>query len=217
MTNLDRRLRELGLPELVELACSQPPGNLVRQQALTQIIRRIERQLWREYIAGYEDALQQTWLYFCRNICEATTGDRYDPNRANLVTWLNNYLKRRVQDLKIDKYEKIRIFTDSLKLGKDGELIDIIDTIPAAPDIPPLLKDIQTWAKTDADGTLQSTYIKGHPQANCQLLILRRLPPETSWDNLSKELGISISTLSAFYQRKCQPMLHNFGRSEGYV
>ena len=189
----------------------------MRQQALTQIIRTIERQLWREYIDGYEDALQQTWLYFCRNICEATTGQKYDPNRANLVTWLNNYLTRRVQDLRIDKYEKIRTFTDSLKLGKDGELIDVIDTIPAAPDIPPLLKDLQTWVQADADGTLQSTYIKGHPQANCQLLILRRLPPETSWDSLSNELGISISTLSAFYQRRCQPILHNFGRSEGYV
>jgi hypothetical protein len=212
MTNLDSRLREL-----VELACSQPPGHLVRQQALTQIIRTIDRQLWREYIDGYEDALQLTWLYFCRNICEATTGERYDPNRANLVTWLNNYLKHRVQDLNIDRFERLRTFTDALNLGTDGELIDVIDTIPAAPDIPPLLKDIRTWAETDTDGTLRSTHIQGHPQANCQLLILRRLPPETSWDSLSNELGISISTLSAFYQRRCQPILHNFGRSEGYV
>ena len=42
-------------------------------------------------------------------------------------------------------------------------------------------------------------------------------PPETSWDSLSQELAIAIPTLSAFYQRKCLPKLHNFCESEGYV
>jgi hypothetical protein len=46
---------------------------------------------------------------------------------------------------------------------------------------------------------------------------LRRLPPETSWEKLSQELGIPISSLSTFYQRKCLPKLRNFGESEGYV
>lgn len=212
MADLDSQLRAL-----VERACSQPPGSAVRQKALTQIIRTIDRKLWREYTPGYEDALQQTWLYFCRNICSATTGERYNPDRASLVTWLNNYLKRRLQDINIGKSENLRTFTASVKSGKDGELIDIIDSIPASPDIPPMLQDLRTWAETDADGTLTSTHIKGHPNVNCQLLILRRLPPETSWDSLSKELGIAIPTLSAFYQRKCIPKLHNFCESEGYV
>jgi hypothetical protein len=57
MTDLDRQLREL-----VERACSHPPGNAVRQKCLTQIIRTIDRKLWRESTTGYEDALQQTWL-----------------------------------------------------------------------------------------------------------------------------------------------------------
>ncbi|MDJ0689538.1 MAG: helix-turn-helix domain-containing protein [Xenococcaceae cyanobacterium MO_188.B32] len=44
-----------------------------------------------------------------------------------------------------------------------------------------------------------------------------RLPPETSWQELSKEFGISISTLSNFYQRQCMPRLRNFAKSEGYI
>jgi hypothetical protein len=214
MEDLTQRLREL----VVE-ACRHPAKSAPRQKALTQIIRLIDRQLWKDRSnPGYFDALQQTWLYFCRNICEATTAkEKYDPDRASLITWLNNYLRRRLQDINIGKFEELSIFTSSVKSGKDGELIDIIDTIPATPDVPPMLEDLRTWAETDHDGTLQSTHIKGHPNVNCQLLILRRLPPETSWDNLSKELGIAIPTLSAFYQRKCIPKLHNFCESEGYV
>jgi hypothetical protein len=214
MEDLTQRLREL-----VTEACSHPARSAPRQKALTQIIRLIDRKLWRDPSnPGYFDALQQTWLYFCRNICEATTAkEKYDPDRASLITWLNNYLRRRLQDINIDRFEELSISTPSVKRGKDGELIDIIDIIPAPPDIPSMLEDLRTWAETDPDGTLKSTHIKGHPNVNCQLLILRRLPPETSWDNLSKELGIAIPTLSAFYQRKCIPKLHNFCESEGYV
>lgn len=212
MMALDRQLREL-----VDRACSNLPGSAIRQKSLTQIIRTIDRQLWREYTAGYEDALQQTWLYFCRNICEATTGERYDPDRASLITWLNNYLKRRLQDMRICETQSRKDFVPSQRQGEEGETIDVIEQQPAPPDIPPILEELRVWAETDADGTLTSTHIKGHPQVNCQLLILRRLPPETSWEQLSQELGMTISTLSAFYQRKCLPKLHNFGESEGYV
>jgi hypothetical protein len=212
MSDLDRQLREL-----VERACSHPPGSAIRQKALTQIIRTIDRKLWREYTAGYEDALQQTWLYFCRNICEATTGERYNPDRASLITWLNNYLKRRLQDVQIGEHQARKDFVPSQRQGEDGETIDVIDRQPAPADVPPILEELRAWAAADADGTLTSTHIKGHPQVNCQRLILRRLPPETSWEQLSKELGIAIPTLSAFYQRKCMPKLHNFGESEGYV
>jgi hypothetical protein len=133
MADLDRQLREL-----VDRACSHPPGSAVRQKSLTQIIRTIDRRLWREYTAGYEDALQQTWLYFCRNICEATTGERYNPDRASLITWLNNYLKRRLQDVQIGESQAKRDFVPAQIQGKDGETIDVIEQQPAPPDIPPI-------------------------------------------------------------------------------
>jgi hypothetical protein len=212
MADLDRQLREL-----VDRACSHPLGSAVRQKSLTQIIRAIDRKLWREYTPSYEDALQQTWLYFCRNICEATTGERYNPDRASLITWLNNYLKRRLQDFQIEGNQAKHDFVPSQKQGADGETIDIIEQQPAPPDIPPILAQLHTWVATDADGSLTTTHIKGHPHVNCQLLILRRLPPETSWEQISQEVGIPIPTLSAFYQRKCMPKLHNFGKSEGYI
>jgi hypothetical protein len=218
MADLNRQLREL-----VATACSHPPGNAVRQKALTEIIRSVEPKLWQEPksslepIEDYKDALQQTWLYCCRNICEATTGEKYDPDRASLITWLNNYLKFRLKDIRIKETEVIVISVPLIKKGPDGETIDVIAQLPAPPAIPPMLEDVKKWVETDADGTLISIHIKGHPNANCQLLILRRLPPDSSWEQLSQELGIAIPTLSAFYQRKCMPKLHNFAKSEGYM
>jgi hypothetical protein len=214
MEDLTQRLREL-----VAEACSHPARSAPRQKALTQIMQLIDRKLWREAAnPGYFDALQQTWLYFCRNICEATTAkEKYDPDRASLITWLNNYLQRRLQDLRIEATENRHRYIPPQRLGQEGNEIDVLENIPAPANIPPILEEIITWARTDPDGTLKSTHIKGQPNVNCQLLILRRLPPETSWDNLSKELGIAIPTLSAFYQRKCIPKLHNFCESEGYV
>jgi hypothetical protein len=210
MTDLDRQLREL-----VETACNHPPGSAIRQKALTQIISLTHSKLWREYTPNYEDALQQTWLYFCRNICEANTGERYNPDRSSLLTWLNNYIKRRLQDLREDAAKQAKDFVSPTLVN--GATIDIIEQQPAPADIPPILAEVKHWVSIDTDGTLFATHIKGYPQVNCQFLILRRLPPESTWEQLSQELSIPISTLSAFYQRKCLPKLRNFAESEGYV
>lgn len=211
MTDLERQLREL-----VKTACSHPPGSAVRQKSLTEIIRLTQSKLWRENTLMYEDALQQTWLYFCRNICEATTTERYNPDRASLLTWLNNYLKRRLQDLREDTAKQAKQHVPPIRVV-DGATIDIIEEQPAPADIPPILELVRQWVEIDVDGTLQAIHIMGYPDVNCQLLILRRLPPETTWEQLSEELGIPISSLSTFYQRKCLPKLRKFGKSEGYV
>jgi hypothetical protein len=77
------------------------------------------------------------------------------------------------------------------------------------------LEDLETWAQTDSEGELRRTCIKGRPDVNCQVLILKRLPPEVSWKELSEEFTLSIPTLSSFYQRQCIPRLRKFAESEG--
>ena len=75
----NRRKRSDQLLQLVQAACQHPPGSRQRQKGLTQLIRLLNQQLWHTSDAYYPDALQQTWIYFCRNLCEATTGNAYDP------------------------------------------------------------------------------------------------------------------------------------------
>ena len=216
MSELDQQLRQL-----VNQACSHPPGSPARQRNLTQVIRLCAGKLWRESTAYYPDALQQTWVYFCQNVCEATTGDRYDPDRSSVSTWLNAYLRRRLQDFSIDAQKQQATRSTGLgrssRSGETGEVVDPVELLPAEPDVPPILQEVREWAIADPTGELKTVHIEGHIQMTCQLLILRRLPPETGWKQLSAEFGLSVSTLSSFYQRQCLPRLRKFGESEGYL
>ncbi|MBD2103155.1 sigma-70 family RNA polymerase sigma factor [Leptolyngbya sp. FACHB-261] len=208
---------EARLHQLVITTCQEKPGSLKRSRGLTQLIRLVLRsgKLWKEYAPYYEDALQQTWLYFCRNLCEATTGEAYDPNRSSISTWLNAYLKRRLQDYRIQTEQARR--TQASSHGDADDLLDPLDLLEAPADIPPILEATQRWAEYDATDELRRTHIQGHPRVNCQVLILRRLPPETSWKDLSIEFNLPIPTLSSFYQRQCLPRLRKFGELQGYL
>jgi hypothetical protein len=216
MVDLDEHLRRL-----VTQACQNPPGSPQRQKLLTQIIRLIAHRLWRESTPYYQDALQQTWLYFCRNICEGTTGQIYDSNYGTVITWLNAYLKRRLQDFYLNQRReqaiKVPLRIHQSGSGETSEILDPLDTLPATAETPPILENVSLWAQTDPEGELRGTYIKGRPEVNCQVLIIRRLPPEVSWKELSEEFGLSIGTLSSFYKLQCLPRLRKFAEEQGYL
>lgn len=206
------------LRALVDEACRHPPGHRLRQRALNQIVRLTTPKLWRDYSPYYNDALQQTWLYFSNNIClgKTNTTHPYDPEKGTVVTWLNAYLQRRLQDGFTETIDWRKRYSSLSARDRDTGEEREIDLVAAA-EIPPILDQVQTWAETDATGQLRSLHIEGHPDVTAQHLILRRLPPETPWKTLSAEWGLGISTLSSFYQRKCLPLLRNFGQSEGYL
>lgn len=211
MNGLEEQLRQL-----VSEACKNPPGSPQRQKLLTQIIRLTNGKLWKENTPYYQDALQQTWLYFCRHVCE-----NYDCDRGTVVTWLNSYLRHRLQDGYIkQQQEQIRKahggFHQPLS-GDKSDILDPIDHLASPPDIPPILDEVKAWVEKDVDGDLTGTYIQGHPHLNCQTLILKRLPPEVSWKELANEFGLTVSTLSSFYQRQCLPRLRKFAEKEGYL
>jgi hypothetical protein len=216
VSDLDQQLRQL-----VKEACQHPVGSPDRQKRLTQIIRIVSGKLWNENVPYYQDALQQTWIYFCQNLCEAATGERYNPDRSTVTTWLNYYLRRRLQDGYIDtQKQQVRTAASqvrSSRAGDSSEVVNPVDSLPARPDVPPILEEVRAWAEADTRGELQRIHIEGHPQVNCRELILRRLPPETSWKELAEEFGLAVSTLSSFYQRQCMPRLRKFGESQGYI
>lgn len=209
------------LAPLVRQTCAEPAGSPARQRGLTKIIRALNGKLWHTYDSFYPDALQQTWVYFCRNLCEATTSRvAYDPEIAKLTTWLNAYLKRRLQDFRIAEGKQRQTTVSSAALstrsGEKGDVLDPIDRLPAPADIPPWLEQVRSWAEADVDGSLSKVHVAKHPEVTARVLILKRLPPETAWKEISAEYGISVGTLSSFYQRQCLKRLRTFGQAQGY-
>ncbi|MBW4509071.1 MAG: sigma-70 family RNA polymerase sigma factor [Scytonematopsis contorta HA4267-MV1] len=208
------------LKQLVEQACGHPSGSLQRSRLLTQIIRLCSHKLWKEHTPYYQDALQQTWIYFCSNLCESTTTKAYDPSISSVTFWLNTYLRYKLRDLYIEQQRvKAKTVSTKTRQSTSGEVseTEIIDSLPASPDVPPILEDVRMWAETDSDGELRHTHIQGRPDINCQMLILKRLPPEVGWKELAEEYNLTVSTLSSFYQRQCLPRLRKFAEKEGYL
>jgi len=206
------------LRQLARETCQHPPGSLERRRGLTKIIREIQRsgRLWQENTPYYEDALQETWKYLCRNLCEANTGRRYDPEQATLVTWLNKYLKWRLHDyLMKQKEEEARKYSPNNQ--EEGNNTDPLNNLPAQPDVPPIQEEARRWAETDPDGKLRCTCHRRHPEINCQVLILARLSlPQPSWKELAEEFNnvVDKSTLNRFFDNKCKPCLREFGKSK---
>lgn len=212
---------EENLHQLVAQACKHKAGSIQRQRNLTKIIRLVAPKLWRENTPYYQDALQLTWVYFCQNICEGNTGASYNPERGSVITWLNFYLKRRLQDFYIDTQRQqatiVSSWGRSSRSDDDGAAINPVENLAAEPDTPPLLEEVKQWVEADADGALSKLHIANHPNVTAKVLILRRLPPETSWKELAAEFNLSVSTLSSFYQRQCLPRLRKFAETEGYL
>jgi hypothetical protein len=215
MSQLEERLRQL-----VQQACSHPAGSAERQKALTRIVQLVRPKLWKENTPYYQDALQQTWLYFCHNLCEGRTGECYNPDRGSIVTWLNFYLKRQLQQFQIKEQAQQAKTVSGAVQGRSNDADappDPVDNLPAPPDVPPLLDEVKRWVEADSSGELRRAKLANCPGLNCQALILRRLPPETNWKDLADDYNLPISTLSNFYQRQCMPRLRKFGESEGYL
>ena len=204
-----------GLLRLVTEACKHQVGSAERQKSLTKIIRLATTKLWNENTPYYQDALQQTWLYFCQAICEGNIVTSYNLTSDNLIIWLNFQLKQRLLNLYVNK-QKEEAATDSMPiepLDSSGtkQTVELVENNPANSDVPQLIEEVRRWVETDPEGELRRIHITNHPEVTCQVLILRRLPPEVSWKTLAVEFNLPVATLSSFYYHKCLPSLRKFG------
>ncbi|MEB3295869.1 MAG: hypothetical protein VKJ24_22175 [Synechococcales bacterium] len=207
--SLDRHLAEL-----VTVALAHPIGSLERQRTLTQLIAHMQQsgKIWQGSGARSEDyaeALQQTWLFLCRNL------ERYDSSKASLMTWFNNHLKYRLLD-QSRQTQQTQQETLQARRTKTGEWCDPLDALPAQATMPLLLEEIEQWLTQDSK-SLRLIHLRDRSEVHCQMLIRCRLPPETPWEQLSQRWNVPISTLSNFYQRECLPRLRAFVDSLDYA
>jgi hypothetical protein len=213
MKDLDDTLRQL-----VAEACTHPPRTIERQQAIQAIYQLVMQsgKLWREYTPYYGDALQQMWEYCCQHL------EEYDPSLSNVLTWLDNYLKKRL------RYFRDRQSRDSKRRAdvtqtEQGDFLDPVDQLPARPETEPVFdvwQKTMEWVQADPDGVLQATCFRKRAEINAQSLFLMRFPSETSWQVIADRFHLTpteAKDLPKFYNRRCLPLLRNFGISQGYL
>ncbi|MEA5598395.1 sigma-70 family RNA polymerase sigma factor [Rivularia sp. UHCC 0363] len=208
--NLNQQLNQLATE-----VCQHPKGSLKCQRLLNQLIYQMQQsgKIWKgndireQY---YEDALQQTWFWFCKNI------HNYDASQANVITWFNVHLKYRLLDVRREIAEEEKTKATNLKY-EESNPIDPIDNLPA-PDKPqPILEETLEWIETQGS-ELRRLHVRSFPHINCQELLKSKLPPDAkTWRELAEKFGKRESTLNHFYHHKCFPCLLAFGRAQGYI
>lgn len=185
------------LKELTLLAQKHPQASKERRMALTQLIDRIwlSGKLYRPYTGQfqllyediYEEAVQNLFFYLCRD----DNIRKYDPERAEVITWVNFLLTKRFFPEAIPKI-----------IGKGNEITlekSHLENIPSPEPISSYEQVIQ-YIEDDPEGIFINEHIKSHPEANFQAIARRRYSG-VSWKDISAEWGIGIRSLHYFYQR----------------
>ncbi|KYC42280.1 hypothetical protein WA1_20090 [Scytonema hofmannii PCC 7110] len=204
-------MKESQLKELALKAQQHPLGSTARRIALSKLIEGLYRsrklcspyqgRFSQVYQHIYEEAVQDLFLYICKNI------DKYDPERAEFTTWVNMLLSKRffkeAVSKVVGKANEIKVeasFLENLEdlAPKDNEQDYISDFLK-----------IRRYIEKDPQGVFRQTRIKSYPKVNFQEIAIKKWSG-LSWKDISEEFGIPIPTLSNFYQRSLDKFRHEF-------
>ncbi|WP_392534448.1 hypothetical protein [Nostoc sp. C117] len=236
---MDEQLKKL----IDEVRC-YPDSSPERQKALNRLLIVIQ-QLPGIYKSGHQDyleALNQTWEWVSRKICEFEARSRSDSEgvspsfQQSLVIWINGYLKWRIKDLYIPD-TKYTISLDRLSRNDEGDETTLLNILPdrQSATISLDLLDlkiaqiqeterqclgnrIKQYIQQDEDGRLTASHPRKNPECHCHLLAMRLLlenPPHKIAD-IARELNISNQTLYSHWKQNCLPLLREIGMNFGY-
>jgi hypothetical protein len=211
---LDERLRQLAIA-----AQQQPIKSRGRQKALSQLICVLQQsgslvrprrdQFQSSYGEIYAEALQRLFAYMCEKI------NNYDPQRGEVLQWVNFLLDRQffieasrellpVVYKGLDPRSIKRLSLEDLDQSNPSEVNPQLVPLPS--------QQVLQCLEEDPEGLFQQSYVVNHPLATFQAIAIKRLQGY-SWQEMSAELGIQVSTLSSFYQRcltKFAPQLKEY-------
>ncbi len=200
-------LDDVQLRNLAIEAQRHPPHSELRHYALGELVEAIRlsgklghphhtRFSHQFYNLIYEEAVNKTLTYVCRKI------DKYDPERGQLMTWVNFRLDRVI-------IESCREFKDPnvKELPSITDLEEIVQ--PEEPSS--LFERVREEIEEDAKDLFKQAHIRNRPDANFQAIALARFSRK-SWEEISAEFGIPVPTLSRFFQRCCEKFRSNFRR-----
>ncbi|MBF2063107.1 MAG: sigma-70 family RNA polymerase sigma factor [Calothrix sp. C42_A2020_038] len=150
----------------------------------------------------YQEAVQDLFLYICKNI------DKYDPERASFMTWVNMLLSKRFFKEAIPKVigniSEINVESSVLE-----NLEDATDEESESEDYISAFRKIRQYIEIDPKGILRQTCIKKYPEINFRAIAIKRWSG-VSWKDISEDLNIPVATLSNFYQRSLEKFRDEF-------
>lgn len=195
---VDEELKQFD-EELQHLALSiqqSPPSSQDRQATLGNLISLILQsgrlcrpqrgQFSGLYDDIYDEAIQELLLFVCQNF------DKYDPKRGSVMTWVNMLLERRFFR------EAIPRVLDNKEIRRIS--LDEIDYLPFPEKIVTPMELLEEYIEADPEHLFRRTCIKNLPKANFQIIAKRRIAG-ASWEEISEEFNLSISTISSFFYR----------------
>ncbi|AOX00227.1 hypothetical protein BJP34_12885 [Moorena producens PAL-8-15-08-1] len=215
MDELEERQQQLALEaqKLAIEAQQHSPKSRGRRLALTRLIQiiqasgRLSRRRYDTPQEVYDEALQETWWYLCRNI------DNYQP-RGPVINWINSVLKWRLIDAKKrhTKGGKECSLDAPINSSDGGKGMTYLDTVAQPEDTPLPSQLIRQCIEEDSDGLFASKHVKGHPKANFRTIALLYLDRK-SWQQTAVEVGLKpkqASTVQGFYWRCCKSFADTF-------
>jgi hypothetical protein len=189
----DERLRELAIA-----ARGHPDRSRERRKALTRLVQEIlnsgrlcrprQGQFVDRYEEIYQIAVQNLMLYVCGQI------DRYKPESGPVMRWVNFLLEKRFF---VDAIAEVMGKKTAIKTVEINEEVTVENSRESNPSLSELVRQ---YIEEDPEGRFEQKHIRGHPEANFKVLVKRRMAGD-SWEQISTDLGVKISTLSDFYQR----------------
>ncbi|MBD2681532.1 MULTISPECIES: sigma-70 family RNA polymerase sigma factor [Nostoc] len=206
-------MNEQQLQELALQAQQHPLGTTARRITLSKLIDGIYRsgklchpyngQFQGVYEQIYQEAVQDLFLYICKNI------DKYDPERALFMTWVNMLLSQRFFKEAIPKIigKVHEINVESSVLENLEDLV--FDDSENEDNYIFAFKKIRRYIEIDPKGIFKQAHIKKYPQVNFQEIAVKRWSG-ISWKDISEELNIPVATLSNFYQRTLEKFRDEF-------
>ncbi len=214
------------LDKLALEAQKHPANSKARKKALTKLVMAIQAS-GKLYCADrydcppevYNEALQELWLYVCKNI------DSYDPSKGKVISWVNNTLKWRFRDAADRHLNRKRVSQDNQRKwvqtlsldvhvrtpdsdGESGEtyLDSIAQNQPSM-----LLQELRDYIQEDPEGVFQKRHIRNHPEANYRTIALCFLE-DKSWPEIVAKFGNKIPyvTIHSFFRQACRHFAPQF-------
>ncbi|MDI9641785.1 sigma-70 family RNA polymerase sigma factor [Geitlerinema splendidum] len=200
---LDEKLQQLAIE-----AQNHPPGTRQRQIALTKLVSTLQKsgQLCRPQLGRfpkevyddlYNETQQRVLLFVFQNI------NNYDPQRGKLIKWVNFMMDKRFIDvLRERSHKKIQYMPNIDELDRlcERNSLSIVKEVA---------QEIREYLQNDPEGKFSQVHISKNPRANFRAIALRYLEGR-SWQEISNELNVGVSTLSSFYQRKLEKFAEHF-------